>query len=440
MKKYMKIRKILIAVTVILIGIYVFAFYYINRSNLSMVDVTKINDVVKSIESEFESQQYAIAKTGNKNNISYKIVFLNDDNYNATVFNAMENRYTVADLCYAQNADTESRLVGKIMILSDHSEETLMKSNLLKLITLVTLIVLALIYAVAGYVYYRILRPFVVMQQFAGKVAEGDLDFNLSIDRDNYFGAFTESFDLMREELRRARQGEYEANISKKELVAELSHDIKTPVATIKAICELLQAKMQNATGDNENAVQKNAPYIEKIEVIYDKADVIDKLISNMFHVTLEELEVLKVNVSEQPSTIILQMFSGINSAGKISLKNNITECLIKCDPLRMEQVIDNIISNSYKYAGTDIYVEFCIDNPGKVLGIKIKDFGSGISADELPLVFEKFYRGSDLKVKNSSGSGLGLYLAKQFMEGMGGTIECYNDNGFVVELHVRIA
>lgn len=66
------------------------------------------------------------------------------------------------------------------------------------------------------------------MKQFAEKIADGDLEFKLPMDRGNYFGAFTESFDLMREELIRARQGEYEANIRKKELVAELSHDIKT--------------------------------------------------------------------------------------------------------------------------------------------------------------------------------------------------------------------
>jgi len=119
-----------------------------------------------------------------------------------------------------------------------------MKSHLLKLLTLILIGILALVYVTLGVVYVWILKPFGVMKQFARKIADGDLEFKLSMDKGNYFGAFTESFDLMREELIKARQGEYEANISKKELVAELSHDIKTPVATIKAICELLQARL----------------------------------------------------------------------------------------------------------------------------------------------------------------------------------------------------
>jgi len=80
----------------------------------------------------------------------------------------------------------------------------------------------------------------------------------------------------MREELKRARESEYEANRSKKELVAELSHDIKTPVATIKAVCEVLCVK------------EKNQDTLEKVEVIANKAEMIDSLVGNMFHATLE--------------------------------------------------------------------------------------------------------------------------------------------------------
>jgi signal transduction histidine kinase len=302
--------------------------------------------------------------------------------------------------------------------------------------------ILMMVYLVLGLVHTSILRPFGVMKQFARKVADGDLEFRLPMDRGNYFGAFTESFDLMREELKKARQGEYQANISKKELVAELSHDIKTPVATIKAICELLEIKLAAIkTKDQlgQRATTTIIESVEKIAVIDSKADIIDALISNLFHATLEELEMLAVHVSEQPSTILIQMFKDMDHFGKISLKNDLAECLICCDPLRLEQVIDNVISNAYKYADTDIDIWFNLDKIEKNLIIKIRDYGAWVDPDECPLVFEKFFRGSGEAVQNTPGSGLGLYLARQFMTGMDGSIGCYNEDGFVVELCIKV-
>jgi len=440
--EHMKMKKVIISVTVILITIYIFTFGYINQTNIKTVDVTKVNNVVKSLEKEFDGQKYSILKTGEMDDLSYTVVFVDDENYNAAIFEAIKTRSTVADLTYNDNNKSENKLIGKVIIQMDNNEEIVMKRDLIKLVSLVFLAILIILYIIFGIIYVQILKPFAGMKRFATRIAEGDLEFKLLMNKSNYFGAFTESFDIMREELIKAKQSEYKANISKKELVAELSHDIMTPVATIKAICELLQVKLSSARDSEVDAHADSAVIresIEKIEVIYSKADVIDRLISDMFHATLEELEMLKVNTTEQPSTIITSMFMSINNFDKIHFQNNVPECLIKCDSLRLGQVIDNIISNSYKYADTDINVCFSMNEPEKFLGIKVKDYGSGVDENELPLVCEKFYRGSDEKVKNSTGSGLGLYLAKQFMEGMGGTFDCYNEEGFVVEINVKM-
>lgn len=448
----MKIGKMMTVVTFILIALYGITIFYIHKTDMKGVDVIRINNIVKTIEGEFEKQQYQLPKTGVIDDMSYIVVFSEDQNYDSTVFHAIKNRSAVVDLTDTTDYEVETKIIGKVIFQFDNHEEIIMKKNLMIEVTVLFLVLLIFSYMVYGRIYVRIIKPFAIMKQFAGKVAEGDLEFGLLMDKNNYFGAFTESFDIMREQLMRARQGEYEANISKKELVAELSHDIKTPVATIKAICELLEVKLNNVgnnTCHNETPNEDlpcvdtyqrtNRESIEKIEVIYHKADIIDRLISNMFHATLEELEMLKVVVSEQPSTIITQMFLDSNHFHKITLKNSIAECLIKCDPLRFSQVIDNVISNSYKYAGTDIDVSFTINKPEKNLVIRIRDYGNGVNENELELICEKFYRGSDEKVKNSAGSGLGLYLSRKFMEGMGGNFTCYNESGFVVELVVRI-
>ena len=226
----------------------------------------------------------------------------------------------------------------------------------------------------------------------------------------------------MREELKQARESEYQANISKKELIAELSHDIKTPVATIKATCEVLQA------------TQSDKEILRKVGVIAGKSEMIERLIDNMFHATMEELALLRVEPTEESSLIIPEMFRDFKYYGQITLINEIPECLLFIDKLRFQKALDNIINNSYKYAGTEVRVSFAENKDGVI--VMIKDRGEGVAEDELALLSGKFYRGSNAEGK--SGSGLGLYLVENFMTQMKGGMECYFEDGFVVELFLK--
>lgn len=283
-------------------------------------------------------------------------------------------------------------------------------------------------FSVAGYLlllilYIYVMKPFQRLQRFSTQVAQGNLDMPLSITKKDYFGAFTESFDILREELKKARENEYRANVSKKELVAELSHDIKTPVATIKATCEVLQVK------------ESNSDTLEKINVIAGKADMIDALINNLFHATMEELQALKMEVTEESSLQIPAVFQELKYYGEIVVENEIAECLVYMDRLRFRQVVDNLINNAYKYAeASGVQIHFSQEAQG--IKICIRDQGAGVPEEELSHVMEKFYRGSNAEGK--SGSGLGLYLAKSFMENMRGGMECYNDHGFVINLYLQ--
>lgn len=276
--------------------------------------------------------------------------------------------------------------------------------------------------ALFGFFYLRFVRPFQRLQTFAGQIAAGNLDMPLPMKKHQYFGAFTESFDLMREELKRAKESEYQANRSKKELVAELSHDIKTPIATIRATCEVLQMK------------ELNPDTKAKVAVIDAKADMVGALAGNLFQASLEELEMLKVEPVEEQSPCIRGMLEESSGYTKIRIEGEISSCLVWMDKLRLRQVIDNLISNSWKYAGTPVTVNFY--ETEEILGIRIRDEGEGVEEEELLLISEKYYRGNNAKGK--SGSGLGLYLAKLFMEQMYGGIEFYQDHGFVAELTLK--
>jgi signal transduction histidine kinase len=269
-----------------------------------------------------------------------------------------------------------------------------------------------------------VFKPFKKLKDFAHQVARGNLDIPLKMDKSNIFGAFTESFDILREELSLARQREYTADRSKKELVASLSHDIKTPVSTIKAVSELMLLRA------NDEKVSK------QLNTIYSKAEQINLLVTDMFHATLEELMELKVTVAEEHSSVLVGMINHINYDDQISC-DPIPECLILTDATRLQQVLDNILSNSYKYAGSPIIIQSRI-NDGH-LEVHIMDDGKGILEDELPLIFNKFYRGSNAQGKG--GSGLGLYISKYLMQSMQGMIECHRrEDGFTVVLKIKLA
>ena len=334
---------------------------------------------------------------------------------------------------------------------------------MLKYMVIFWAVLLVLGYTLILIVYRFEIKPVSEMENFASEIAKGNLDVPLPIHKNNMFGNFTESFDIMREELKASKERELEAEKAKSEMVAELSHDLKTPVATIRATCEVLDLiyrkdieKLENelkAKADNFNDTDKEEAEqrlsglksnLEKIGYIYNKSDMINELVGSVFRATLDDMQEIKIEPKENESVTIESYFEGLKEYGNIIMDNHIPECLVYMDKLRMEQVIDNIVGNSYKYAGTDIHVSFDETemvlpgngNKASFIKITIRDAGPGVSEDDLPLLTEKFHRGSNAADKQ--GYGLGLYLANHYMEKQGGGMEYYNDNGFVVELLVK--
>ena len=305
-------------------------------------------------------------------------------------------------------------------------------------------------------IHHFMIKPVKEMENFASEIAKGNLDVPLPIHRNNMFGSFTESFDIMREELKVSKEREFEAEKAKREMVAELSHDLKTPVATIRATCEVLDLKYKKEIEKTEELLKEKdnkeiedrltnlKGNLEKIGYIYKKADTINELVGSVFRATLDDMQEIKIEPKENDSLIIESYFASLKEYGNIILDNHIPECLLIFDKLRMEQVIDNIVGNSYKYAGTDIHVSFAETemlstakgSKNIFIKITIRDSGPGVPEEDLPLLTEKFHRGGNAGDKQ--GYGLGMYLANHYMEKQGGGMEYYNDHGFVVEILVR--
>lgn len=416
----MKLRYLVLVLTIGIGMLMLINAGKIQSNSYPMVDVTKINErfheVVKGLNSGKNIE--SLEKTYN-----CEILFKSDPDYQSKLMSGIKNSKILMDY------ESENTLIAKVIFSGEGDLLNALRLQIRDRMFQVCLCILLAGYILIGCIYYFYIRPFKKMQFFTSNIAKGNLDTPLSIARGDYFGAFSESFDIMREELKRARKSEYEANISKKELVAELSHDMKTPIATIMATCEVLKAKAEKHAD-----MEAERDLLEKISVIEQKADMINELIGNMFHATMEELENLKVEAEEKPSTQIAEMFEEMKYYETIEIKDVVPECLVYMDTLRLKQVIDNIINNSYKYAGTKIEVSFQEQTEGVL--VEIRDYGSGLPEEELPFVTEKYFRGKNAKGK--SGAGLGLFLAKYFMQNMKGGFECFNDSGFVVRLFLR--
>lgn len=266
-----------------------------------------------------------------------------------------------------------------------------------------------------GYIYFAMLRPFEKLKGFAEEISRGNFDIPLEYERSNYFGAFTWAFDSMRREIVRSRACEREAVENNKTVIATLSHDIKTPIASIRAYTEGLEAKL-------DSTPEKREKYLG---VIIRKCDEVSRLTNDLFLHSLSDLDKLVIT----PEDIELCGFIE-NAVSEIAADNNDVHfrkpyfsAIISADPKRLMQITENLIANARKYAksDTDVYITLT----DGMAEIHFRDHGKGIPDENMPFVFGKFYRG-----KNSDGeqgSGLGLYIVKHITEQMKGSIMLHN-------------
>ena len=395
-------------------------FFMLTKIQDIMTDPVKVNECVYSVTDNFgdgskynKQLDYVVIDNDGK------LIYKTKDGLAESINEAVKTRGLILDLI----VDGEQK--GKIIFdYSMGSQLAEMKRNIVTVFAVIGILQTAIV--VIWYIYIKrsVITPFKKLNSFAARVAEGNLDIPLEMDRGHVFGAFTESFDLMRSELKKARIAEKKASDEKKDMVAKLSHDIKTPVASIKSTSEVGMA------------ITKEERTKEMFGVINAKTDQIKSLVDNLFTSSVHDITEIEVNPGTQPSDVIAGLIRNsdyLKRAGDFS----IPECNVFIDKLRLQQVFDNVFMNSYKYADTAIKV--VADIAGDYLVIRISDEGPGVKEEEIPLLKEKFRRGSNASDKD--GAGLGLFLTDYFMEKMDGQLGLKNlEKGFEVSVYIRTA
>lgn len=284
---------------------------------------------------------------------------------------------------------------------------------------------LLMVFVTSGVLIYWIYRtvsvPLSKLQKAARNIKEGNLDFEIRADADDEIGQLCQDFDEMRQRLKANAEEQQETERENKELISNISHDLKTPITAIKGYVE----GIMDGVADTPEKMDRY------IKTIYNKANEMDLLINEL---TLYA----KIDTNRIPydfTTISAIEYFGdcaddlaieLESKGtEFEYRNYIDEdSKIIVDPEQMRRVINNIVSNSVKYMDKPQgHITMNLRDVGDFIQVELGDNARGIAAKDLPYVFDRFYRADASRNSSKGGSGIGLSIVKKIVEEHGGKI-----------------
>ncbi|MGL4343894.1 MAG: sensor histidine kinase [Cellulosilyticaceae bacterium] len=280
------------------------------------------------------------------------------------------------------------------------------------------------------YFYYNMLKPIQKICVSAEGIIKGDYEQPVRETlakqvKNSTIGDLLYVFELMRDELKSKQERENQLKKSQKELIACISHDLKTPLSSVKAYSEGLR----DGVITNPDKLKRYA------EVIVNKADLLNTMIDDLLEHSKAELRALTIEPKEiyfgeyfHSLTQEIKLFVEKNQM-TCHVQNEVPNCIVAIDVRRITQVMENLVSNCIKYAAEGKCIEIQSNLGQAQLMIRVKDKGPGIEYGDIPYVFNKFYRGEKSR-KDVTGSGLGLSICKYIIEAHGGHIACESQIG----------
>ena len=252
-------------------------------------------------------------------------------------------------------------------------------------------------------------------------IKDGNLDFVIEADERDEIGQLCIGFEEMRQRLKESAEEKLQFDADNKELISNISHDLKTPITAIKGYVE----GIMDGVADTP---QKMDRYIH---TIYNKANDMDRLINELtFYSKIDTNRIpytfSKINVADYFGDCAEEV--GMDLAAKNILFSYYNYCdesvIIIADAEQMKRVINNIISNSIKYMDKPQgKINIRIKDVGDFIQVEIEDNGKGIAQKELPYIFDRFYRTDSSRNSAQGGSGIGLSIVKKIIEDHGGKI-----------------
>ncbi|MBU3143587.1 HAMP domain-containing sensor histidine kinase [Clostridium sp. CF012] len=273
-----------------------------------------------------------------------------------------------------------------------------------------------------------IIKPLYKLKSAANKIKEGNLDFEITTDSKDEIGDVCTAFEEMRARLKKSIKVQLQYEENRKELITNISHDLKTPITAIKGYIE----GIRDGVADTP---EKTSKYIN---TIYTKASDVDKLIDELFLYSKLDLNKFafnftKVNVYQYIEDCIEELYFHLQKKN-ITINHHpisVEPIYVIADVQQLKRVFINVIENAVKYMDKAIgEINIMIEQDESSVIIEIKDNGQGIPKDALPYIFDRFYRADPARNISTGGSGLGLSIAKKIIEQHGGYIRAHSVEG----------
>lgn len=288
--------------------------------------------------------------------------------------------------------------------------------------------------AMMYWLYGSIIKPLRRLQLATKKVKEGNLDFTLERETKDEFGELYRDFDDMRKRLKMNAEEKIQADQETKELISNISHDLKTPITAIKGYVEGIMDGVANTP-------EKMDRYIK---TIYAKANDMERLIAELTMFSQLDSNRIpynfaKVNLAEYFQDCVDDLSIELEAKNIRLMYRNFADpaIIVIADVEQMRRVISNIISNSIKYMDKpNGEIKICILEEGDFVHIEMEDNGKGIEPKNVAYIFDRFYRTDSSRNSHTGGSGIGLSIVKTIIEAHGGKVWATSGLGIGTTIH----
>ena len=309
----------------------------------------------------------------------------------------------VYDISLPQSSSSQVKLMAKDMILT------------------ATIILVFTALSVGLWIYRSIAVPLVKLKKATKNIKEGNLDFVLEVEGNDEFSQLCQDFEEMRKRLKESTEEKILMDKENKELISNISHDLKTPITAVKGYVE----GIMDGVADTP---EKMARYVR---TIYNKTNEMDHLINELtFYSKIDTNRIpytfSKLNVEDYFSDCAEELGLEMETRGIELVYANYVEKGVQviADGEQIRRVIHNIVSNAIKYMEKPRgIIQLRVKDVGDFIQVEIEDNGKGIAAKDLPYIFDRFYRTDVSRNSSKGGSGIGLSIVKKIMEDHGGKV-----------------
>ena len=316
---------------------------------------------------------------------------------------AADSNEMVYDISLAQSSSSQVKLMAKDMILT------------------ATIILVFTALSVGLWIYRSVAVPLVKLRKATQNIKEGNLDFVLEVEGKDEFSQLCQDFEEMRKRLKESTEEKILMDKENKELISNISHDLKTPITAVKGYVE----GIMDGVADTPEKMNRY------VRTIYNKTNEMDHLINELtFYSKIDTNRIpytfSKLNVEDYFSDCAEELGLEMETKGIELVYANYVEKDVQviADGEQIRRVIHNIVSNAIKYMEKPKgIIQLRVKDVGDFIQVEIEDNGKGIAAKDLPYIFDRFYRTDVSRNSSKGGSGIGLSIVKKIMEDHGGKV-----------------